>query len=115
MSRDYYYLNNYSNYGIVGISRKSFTRIAELATNHVAGATVRRKGKKAISLFQMANPVQVAFRKDGKVDISVDVTIKKGVSVTEVCADIQNSVADSILMMCETVPFTVQVKVSAIG
>lgn len=112
MSRDFYFLNNYSPYGSVGISHRAFITIAEIATNHVVGAAVISKKKNI--LFQMTNPVKVYFRKDGKVDIQLDVSIKKGASVKDVCLNIQNSVADSIMMMCETVPFNVHIKVSSI-
>lgn len=112
MSRNYYLLNNYSPYGKIGISHRAFTRIAEIATNHVAGAAITSKKKAAI--FQMTNPVKVYFRKDGKVDIQLDVSIKKGESVKNVCLDIQNNVADAIVMMCEAVPFNVHIKVSSI-
>lgn len=112
MARDFYLLNNYSPYGNVGISHRAFTTIAETATNHVVGAAVTSKKKN--SIFQMTRPVRVMFRKDGKVDIQLDVSIKKGESVKDVCLNIQNSVADAVMMMCETVPFNVHIKVSSI-
>lgn len=113
MSRDYYYLNNYSPYGSMGISHRAFITIVETATNHVAGASVNNRKK--VAIFQMANPVKVYFRKDGKVDINLDVSVKKGESVNEVCSNIQDSIADSLLMMCETVPFNINIKVSSIS
>lgn len=112
MAREFYLLNNYSPYGNVGISHHAFIRLAEIATNNVTGAAVANKKKNFI--FQMTNPVKVYFRKDGKVDIQLDVSIKKGESVKDVCLNIQNSVADAIMMMCETVPFNVHIKVSSI-
>ncbi len=111
MNRDYYYLNNYSPYGLMGISHRAFMTIVETATNNVVGASVKNRRK--VAIFQMANPVKVYFRKDGKVDINLDVSIKKGESVNTVCNNIQNSVADSLLMMCETVPFNINIKVSS--
>lgn len=122
MSRDYYFLNNFSPYGTMGISHRAFITIVETATNHVSGASVFKSRKNAI--FKMTNPVKVFFRKDGRIDINLDVSIKKGESVGEVCTNIQigevctniqNSVADALLMMCETVPFRVHIKVSSLS
>lgn len=113
MSRDFYYLNNYSKRGDMGISHKAFTTIVETATNNVTGAAVVNKRKKNV-LFQMKNPVKVTFRKDGKLDILLDVSVKKGASVEKVCSDIQNNVADALMMMCETIPFNIRIKVSSI-
>lgn len=113
MSRDYYLLNNFSPYGTMGISHRAFITIVETATNHVSGASVSKSRKTAI--FKMANPVKVYFRKDGRIDINLDVSVKKGESVGQICNNIQNSVADALLMMCETVPFNVHIKVSSIS
>ncbi len=113
MSRDYYYLNNYNSRGKMGISHEAFTTIVETATNNVVGASVNNKRKKT-TLFQMKNPVKVTFRKDGKLDILIDVSIKKGIAVDLVCSNIQNSVADALMMMCETIPFNIRIKVSSI-
>ncbi len=97
----------------MGISHRAFITIVETATNHVSGASVFKSRKNAI--FKMTNPVKVFFRKDGRIDINLDVSIKKGESVGEVCTNIQNSVADALLMMCETVPFRVHIKVSSLS
>lgn len=113
MSRDYYLLNTFSPYGTMGISHRAFTTIVETATNHVSGASVF-KGRKA-SVFKMTNPVKVFFRKDGRIDINLDVSVKKGESVGEICTNIQNSVADALFMMCEAVPFSVHIKVSSLS
>ncbi|MDD5885110.1 MAG: Asp23/Gls24 family envelope stress response protein [Erysipelotrichaceae bacterium] len=112
MASEYYYLNHYSNRGKMGIARKAFTQIATIATNQVQNASVASRNKKF--LFHLDRPVSVVFRKDGKVEIKLDVSIKRGVPVKDVCADIQNHVADAILMMCETVPFSIEIKVSAL-
>ncbi len=97
----------------MGISRDAFTTIVETATKNVSGASLNNKKKKT-TIFQMKNPVKVAFRKDGKVDILIDVSIKKGISVDNVCSDIQNNVADALMMMCETIPFSIRFKISSI-
>lgn len=67
------------------------------------------------SVFKMTNPVKVFFRKDGRIDINLDVSVKKGESVGEICTNIQNSVADALFMMCEAVPFSVHIKVSSLS
>jgi len=97
--------------GAMGISRRAFETIATLATNEIKGATVN---KKKSHLFSLEHPVSASFRKDGKVDLNIDVNIAKGADVKEVCLQIQEGVANSITMMCETVPFGVEIKVISV-
>lgn len=112
MSRDYYYLKNYNRNGEMAISRLAFAKLAESAANSVNGVSVNTKKKK--SVFDLDKPIKIVFRKDGKVEITVDVSIAHGQDVRRVCESIQQKVADSISLMCETVPFSVEVKVSSI-
>lgn len=111
MKRDYYYLNNYKGGGEMGISRRAFESIATVAANEVVGATV---SKRKTRLFSLEHPVKSSFRKDGKVDLNIDVTIAKSANVKDVCLQIQEGVASAITMMCETVPFGIEVKVISV-
>jgi uncharacterized alkaline shock family protein YloU len=111
MKRDYYYLNNYTNGGEMGISHHAFESIATAAANAVVGAKV---SKRKTRLFALEHPVTARFRHDGKVELQMDVTIQKGESVKDVCLQIQEGVASAIAMMCETVPFAIEVKVVSV-
>lgn len=111
MKRDYYCLNTYAGNGTMGISRRAFETIANVAANEVEGATVTSR---KMRLFNIEHPVQASFRKDGKVELHIDVAIAKNASVKDVCLNIQEGVASAITMMCETVPFSIEVKVIAV-
>lgn len=111
---NYYYLNNYRNAGAMGISRNAFIKIATIACNNVTGASVSQRGKKrnpVNMIFDLASPVKAMFRRDGKVEIGLQVQISKQANVHETCLKIQQEVANAISMMCETVPFSVELKV----
>jgi uncharacterized alkaline shock family protein YloU len=108
MSRDYYYLENYHATGQMGISRRSFETIATIAANEVKDATVTPRDSR---LFHLSHPVHAYFRKGGQVEIHIDVTIAKSAPVKDVCLKIQEAVASAIQMMCEAIPFAVEVKV----
>jgi uncharacterized alkaline shock family protein YloU len=111
MSSDYVVVDNLNNAGTMGISRKALENIASLATNGVKGATV---SKSRARLFNLSRPVYAYIRKDGRVEIHLDVNIKSGAQVKDVCLKIQEDVASAITMMCETVPFRIQIKVVSI-
>lgn len=108
MNRDYYYLNNYSGAGLMGISRRAFESIATTAANEVEHAKVAHRNSR---LFQLSHPVKASFRKNGKVELNIDVSISKGAEVHAVSLAIQEAVASAISMMCETVPIAVEIKV----
>lgn len=111
MKRDYYYLHNYQNKGEIGISRHAFETIANIATNEVTDASVSQRKNR---LFNLEHPVKASFRKDGRVDLFLDVNIRSGANVKDVCLEIQEGVASAITMMCETVPFGIQIKVVSV-
>jgi uncharacterized alkaline shock family protein YloU len=111
MNRDYYFLNNYKNNGTMGISRRSFETIATRAANGVKNAKVSRQKSR---LFHLVHPVNAYFRKDGRVEFHIDVNIASGASVKDVCLKIQEAVASSISMICETVPFGIEIKVISV-
>ena len=121
--RDCIAINNYSGLGTIGISRRAIEDVALTCVGQVHGAAVVGKGKKAPkksatavnSLFQLPSGVKVTLTRDGKAEISIDVSIQAGVNVASICKEIQQSVANGVSMMCDTVPFSVRVKVVRIG
>ena len=120
--RDYISINNYSGRGKIGISRDAIAAIARSALKEVPGAAVF-EGRKSHKLPKDTNlgaflytqsGVKVVFAKDGQAVIKMDVTLPLGVSVPKVAAKIQETVAMAVKIMCDTVPFDVQVKVMRI-
>lgn len=108
MANNYVILNNFNSTGKVGISRAAIETIASKAVNEVKEASVAKSRQ---GLFKVKGPASVAFRKDGRVDIRLEVTISKDAKVKDVCLEIQESVASAVTMMCETVPFSIKIKV----
>ncbi len=110
---DYLYIENYSKLGKMGISRRVFETIAQKATNTVEGAYVSKNSRNA-SIFSVKHAISCVFRKNGKVDIKVPVSIKKGYDVTEISTKIQQEIANAMMSMCEVVPFNITVTVVSI-
>jgi len=116
--RDYVSIDNYSRLGKMGISRRTLKTIIAKAVGNVAGASVAYKKKdpnSGFSAFQLAEPINVALRKDGLVDIQIAVNLVSGVKVVDLCEKIQEEVVSSFKAMVETVPVSVNIKVLRIG
>jgi uncharacterized alkaline shock family protein YloU len=109
MNSSYFILENYNQNGTIGISLSSFETIATIAANSLDNVTVKKNKKD----FFLNKPVAATFKKGGKVELSLEVTMKKGSKVDETCRKIQEEVASAVQMMCETVPVRVLVKVAA--
>lgn len=124
--RDYVSINNYSGLGEIAMSRGAIAAIASIAVKEVKGATMfvrkgthkKKKGGRADTslgvLFSLPSEAQVVFTKSGRVQIKMDVSLSHGQNVAEVCEKIQESVATSVSLMCDMVPFDVQVRVLSI-
>ncbi|MFA5480970.1 MAG: Asp23/Gls24 family envelope stress response protein [Bacilli bacterium] len=108
---DYVFIENYSKYGVMGISRRVFETIAQTAANRVKGAAVSANKAR---LFTLHRPIQAILRNNGQVDIKIDVAIKAGANVSEVCLKIQEEVANSLMAMTEMIPFNINIKVVSI-
>lgn len=112
MKREFYYLNNYRGRGDTAISRTAIETLATMAVNSVKGASVSKRGSQS-RLFNLERPVKAKFRMDGKIEIHVDVSVKKA-EVNSTCLNIQEAVASSVMMMCEALPFSVEVRVVSV-
>lgn len=110
---DYSYINNYSKNGSLAISRRVFETIAIKATNKISGASVSKRSKNSKD-FNLHNPIAVEIDKNGKVNIKVEVSLKKGTDVHKVCMQIQEAIAQNMMLMCEIVPFNIVTKVVSI-
>ncbi len=109
MSSNYVVLNNFSPTGNIALSRRLFESIANKAVEEVGTASPALKKNKGI--FKVKGPANVIFRKDGKIDIVLEVSLRKDAKVQDVCLQIQQNVASHIQMMCETVPFSIKIRV----
>ncbi len=112
MRSGYVEINNYQKLGDMGISHRAFETIAMNACNQVNGASIDTSKKRKVSIIELSKPVHAIIRKNGKVDIKLDVILKKGVNVKEICGAISDNVSSSIQMMCETIPFNVEINVN---
>lgn len=110
MASSYYILDNYNQNGHIAISMGAFESIATIAAGSLENVTVKKKKKD----FLLTKPVAALIRKDGRLQISLEVTMKKGTKIDETCTKIQQEVANAVQMMCETVPVRVMVKVAAL-
>ena len=110
--RDFITINNYSGLGTIGFSRAAIAAIAAASLKEVDGASVF--GRSARRDYFLNPGVKVIFTKEGKATIKMDVNLSRGVSVPEACERIQQTVATAVTLMCDMVPFDVQVKVMRI-
>ena len=58
--------------------------------------------------------VKVVFKKDGRVEVGVHVTIKKGSKLTDVCLELQKEIAHALEVYVEAVPFEIEVSVDEV-
>lgn len=122
--RDYLTIHNHSGLGEIGISRYAMAAIARRAAEGVSGTkVVPHRAKKGLlrgfgrseDRFSITpEGVKVVFSKEGKALIRMEVTLPHGVEIAKTCYSIQEAVANNLALMCDMVPFDVQVKVAHI-
>ena len=101
---DYIYINSSDRGGELAISRKVFARRAEAAVGHTSLKTS----------VKVKQPVKVVFKKDGRVELGVHITVKKGVKLTEACLELQKEIAHALEVYVESVPFEIEVSVDEV-
>ena len=101
---DYIRINEYEKGGELSISRKVFARLAIAAVDHTS----------CKSSIKVKEPVKVIFKKDGRVMVSVHITVKKGAKALEVCEELQKEIAHALEVYVESVPFEVEISVDEI-
>ena len=106
-------IQDYSKVGKLGISRKVFEEICSVVTNRISGVSTKEKKKNNSDLFVFDKPVHVDVI-NNKVIVQIQVIIRHGVNVDEICTLIQQEVADALTTMVETVPFSIKIKVVGI-
>ena len=101
---DYIYINKYDNSGDLGISRNVFARLAEAAVGHTS----------LKNTVKVKHPVKVIFKNDGRVELKVQITAKKGIKVTDACLELQKEISHALEVYVESIPFEVQISVDEI-
>ena len=101
---DYIYINQFGKSGQLAISRNVFARLAQEAVGHTS---VKNSAK-------VSKPVKVVFKKDGRVELGVRVTIKKGAKLTDVCEELQKEIAHALEVYVESIPFEIEISVDEI-
>lgn len=110
----YYYIKNYSNKGEMAISHHVFETIAMDAVKKVKGAKVY-KGNPRSRGFNIYRPVTCEMKKNGKIELHVNVSLKKGVDVKATCEKIKDEITSDLLLAVETVSVNVLINVANIG
>ena len=106
---DYVKINPNSKNGELAISRSVFESLATEATNRVSGAQVAK------SKFKLSKPVQATFQGNGKVKVTISISLKKGSNANEICLKIQESVTSMLMAYTESVPFDVHINIVEIS
>lgn len=110
---EFVYIQDYSKAGKLGINRKCFEKICSVVTNKISGVSTKEEKKNQNPLFTFDKPVHCDII-NNKVIIQIQVIVRQGVNVDEVCTLIQQEVADTLTTMVETVPFSIKIKVVGI-
>jgi len=111
--KNYFFVRNFSSNGDMAISRHVFEDIVINTIKKIKGVSPYR-GDGAKKNFKLYHPVTCTMRRDNKVDINVDISIKKNVDVKAKCIEIQEEINNNLLLSCETVAFNVNINVANI-
>jgi uncharacterized alkaline shock family protein YloU len=107
---DYVYIKDYSKIGQMGISKNVFEQIISTVTNKVGGVSTKKAKN---SPFFFHKPVKCSIYQN-KLTIDIQVIIRQGYNVEEICSSIQSDVADALTQMVEVVPFQIKIRVAGI-
>ena len=111
---EFVYIQDYSKAGKLGINRQVFEKICSVVTNRISGVSTKENKKKNQNpLFTFDKPVHCDVI-NNKVIVQIQVIVRQGVNVDEICTLIQQEVADALTTMVETVPFSIKIKVAGI-
>lgn len=109
----YVFIQNYSRLGTIGISNYTFKQIAEYATRDIEGVLLKSDDDVGGS-WALAQPIDVRIRDNTRVDINVSINLVGKLNVAKTCLKIQESVANTLLLMAELIPFRINIKVVSI-
>lgn len=104
---DFILINEHSNKGALGISRKIIETIVDEAVTRVVGENDSNSKSVKIS-----TPTKIYFKKDGKVEINVSIVISKKGSPEKICMMIQEEIAHDLATYTESLPFEILISIS---
>lgn len=110
---EFVFIENYHRSGKLGINRKCFEEICSVVTNKIAGVSTKSEKNNSNPMFTFDKPVRCDVI-NNKLNILIQVIVRQGVNVDEICTLIQKEVADCLTSMVETVPFSIKIKVAGI-
>ena len=102
-------INNYSKLGEMGISRYAVRAIANRCVEKAGASLHMGKNKGAFKVEE--GGAKVSLSKDGVATISLDVSVKAGNPVTDICTRIQQEISETMALMLDTLPIEVKVRV----
>lgn len=116
MPRSYIKINNYSNNGNLYIASKVFKDIAIAKIKNTKGVyigneEVSKKGKN--QNFDFDRNINCTY-KDGYAELYININVKKGVDVNELCLNLQKEISDEIFVLLEQVPVKIKIKIGNI-
>lgn len=118
---NYLDVNCYGNLGKCKISCSSISMIAGFAVEKLdavtfaAKRTSKKETEKRTKLpFNINNKVKCSISHEGNAQVEVNVDIKKGFKVDDVCLNIQKAIADDLETMIEQIPYSIKVKIEHI-
>lgn len=110
----YYFIKSYSTKGEMAISHHVFESIAMEAVKRIKGAKIY-KGNPHSRGFNIYRPVTCEMKKNGKIDLNVNVSLKKGIDVKSTCEKIKEEITSDLMLAIETVNVNVSINVANIG
>lgn len=105
----YYNLFNFTTYGSLGISQKVLEDITRLTLNEMK--EIELPDEKTTLTFRKRSVKCDIITNTNEVFIYLNVNLKYGFNVTEVCQDIQDRVENALLAMTDIRPKKVFIKV----
>lgn len=93
----YHMIKNFTTNGDLGIAIKAITEIVEAAVNEVEGAEL----PKSHSVLFKKDTVECRFGANGDLSININVAIKYGYNVEDVCRQLQERIESVLLFTTE--------------
>ena len=109
----YYYIKNYSTKGEMAISHHVFETIAMEAVKRIKGAKIYKGNPHHTRTIY--RPVTCEMKKNGKIELNVNISLKKGANVKSTCEKIKEEIINDLLLAVETVSVNVNINVANIG
>lgn len=102
-------INKHSKKGDLVISRKVIEEITDEAVLRVLNSSTKDSKK-----VKIASPTKISVLKDGKVNVNIIVTLKKGTNPEQICLKIQEEVANDLATYTESLPFEIEISIADI-